>query len=160
MVRRLCQFGLVASIAVVACSITVPFATRAQRYCCEGDDWLRWNQPRRDAYVSGYILGYYRGYELGCEHGLENGARSATPSSENSPGGICSDKGFDFSKGSDYFSKEVTAFYRQYPENRDLLIDELLDQLGKGDSTKAIHDHPPFPAPKSSNGPEASGQVK
>jgi hypothetical protein len=43
----------------------------------------------------------------------------------------CLDRKWNFAKGID-LSRDVTAFYKRYPENRNLLIKEVLEELGKG----------------------------
>ena len=62
----------------------------------------------------------------------------------------CLDGRLDFTKGID-LSNDVTSFYRLYPENRNLLINEIFEELGKGKSIQDIHDHPTFPALSSSS---------
>jgi hypothetical protein len=52
----------------------------------------------------------------------------------------------DFSRGSEYFAQQVTDFYTKYPENRILLMTEVLEALGDGKSIEDLHQHPPLPA--------------
>jgi hypothetical protein len=125
--------------------------TWAQRECCEGDSWLKWSPERRDAYVVGYILGYYGGYTHGCEEGTKH-ATASQPGVENFPVNQCIDQRFDYTKGID-LSKDITKFYQRYPENRNLLIKEILEELGKGKSIEDIHGNPQFPTVKSSKNP-------
>jgi hypothetical protein len=46
--------------------------------------------------------------------------------------------------GSDYFIKEMTEFYKQYPQDRNLYLDEVLEQLAKGLTIEQIHNYPFF----------------
>jgi hypothetical protein len=118
---------------------------RPQRECCEGDSWLSWSQDHREAYVRGYTEGYYTGYNHGCQEGTKYASKSITPGLENFPINKCLDQELDLTRGTD-LSKEITTFYQQYPENRVVLIKEVLQELGKGRSIQEIHNHLPFPS--------------
>ena len=116
---------------VLACSVVLagwmiltaaPLA--AQRVCCQGDLWLKWNHGMRESYVWGYTEGYVKGHMDGCKQ-IQ-----------------CSQEQVDFSKGSDSLVKSVTDFYIRYPKDRDIYIDEILDLLGKGLTLEEIHNHP------------------
>ena len=50
----------------------------------------------------------------------------------------------DFSKGPEYFAKQVTQLYTIHPEDRILLTTEILEALGNGKSIQDVHEHPPF----------------
>jgi len=128
-----------------------PSLTWAQRECCEGDSWLKWSHERRDAYIVGYIQGYYGGYTHGCEEGTKH-VPAEQSGVDNFPVNQCIDQKFDYTKGID-LSKDITTFYQRYPENRNLLIEELLEEIGKGKSLEDIHSNPPFPTVKSSKNP-------
>jgi hypothetical protein len=106
---------------------------------------------RREAYVRGYIEGYYGGYLNGCQEGTKHSEPVAT-SVDNLPVNKCLDQKRNFSKGTD-LSKEITAFYKRYTQNRNLLAMEILEEIGKGRSIEEIHDHPPFPTVEASKAP-------
>jgi hypothetical protein len=133
-----------AFIVFVILSFITPL-THAQRDSSEAKSWLRWSQKRREAYVVGYVEGYYRGYSLGCQEGTRDWPGPLQPGFDNFPVNKCLDQKLDLTKGID-LTKDVTTFYRRYPENRDLLIKEILEELGKGRSLEEIHNHPPFTA--------------
>jgi len=116
----------------------------AQRTCCEGDTWLKWSQNRREAYVRGFIIGYTDGFLHACEEAASFAPRPTEPGFENFPLNKCLDRKWNFSKGID-LSKDVTAFYKRYPENRNLYFEEILEELGQGKSLEEIHRAPPFP---------------
>jgi hypothetical protein len=147
---------LVSVVALIVLSI-VPCSSWAQRYCCEGESWLKWSQGRREAYVSAYIDGYYDGYIGGCQEGTKH-LEPTAPGLEEFPVNKCLNRKSDFTKGID-LSRDVTAFYRRYPENRNLLIKEILEELGKGRSIADIHEHPPFPTHSMSAMPGADGTL-
>jgi hypothetical protein len=101
--------------------------------------------------VRGYIRGYYGGYFHGCQEGTKYSSGSAESRPGKSPVDECLDRKLDFTKGIE-LSNEITRFYLHYPENRILLINEVLEELGKGRSIEDIHNHPPFPTHNSSKG--------
>lgn len=146
-------------VALVMFSCLVSISMWGQRDCCEGESWLKWTQEHRDAYVAGYVEGYYGGYLHGCQEGTRHASAPIQAGLDNFPLNKCLDRKWDFSKGID-LSRAVTAFYKRYPENRNLLIKEVLEELGKGRSIEDIHQHPPFPVHKISQDGEKSGQVK
>ena len=146
------------SAVVVLVLSFIASLTWAQRECCEGESWLRWSPERCDAYVSGYIQGYYGGFIDGCEQGTKHVSGPAEPGVENFPVNKCIDQKWDFTKGID-LSRDITTFYKRYPENRNLLIKEILEELGKGRSLEDIHNHPPFPRLKSSEGSAAKERL-
>jgi hypothetical protein len=143
--------------AVLAILIFIPSSMLAQRNCCEGDSWLRWSPEHRNDYVRGYIRGYYGGYFQGCQQGTKYSSGTVKSGPEKSPIDECLDRKLDFTKGTE-LSNEITRFYRRYPENRILLINEILEELGKGRSIEDIHNHPPFPAHNSSKGTNATNE--
>lgn len=146
--------GIIRSLLILAAVVILlavtPNLSMAQRECCEGNDWLKWNQDRQNSYVRGFIEGYYSGYLHACEEGTRKLSAAAGVKAEEKPAtDYCLERKSAFSKGI-ALSKDVTRFYKRYPENRDLLINELLEDFGKGKSIEDIHAHPPFPYPRES----------
>jgi hypothetical protein len=131
------------AVALIGLLGLVPTAALAERTCCEGDAWLKWNQNRREAYVRGYIIGYTDGFVRACEEAASFAPRPTRPGFDNFPVNKCLDRKWNFSKGID-LSKDITAFYKRYPENRNLFFEEILEQLGQGKSLEYIHRNPPF----------------
>lgn len=156
MTKRFVRSRQILSVALILLS-TSPFLARAERYCCEGDSWLRWDSERRETYVRGYVDGYYGGYVHGCQEGTKHPAGGVEPGFENFPINKCLDQKWDYTKGID-LARDVTAFYRRHPENRNLLIKEILEALGKGRSIEDIHHNPPFPEHNSPRPPEATNR--
>jgi hypothetical protein len=112
----------------------------AQRDCCQGDWWLRWDQGQRETYFFGYATGYSQGLTDGCKRGdalTNNETSSAFPFTkclqENTP---------DFSKNEDYYVSSITEFYNGHPEVRDINPYEVLYLLGKGLSVSQIRNYP------------------
>jgi hypothetical protein len=126
-------FAFLATLTLVASPL------RAQRICCQGDEWLKLNHQVREWYVIGYVSGYSDGHKEGCEHGLQ--AQSAA----DDPGDYrhrCTEQQLDFSKGTDFLVKSLTDFYTKYPDARDIYIYEVLDSLGKNLTLEEIHKYP------------------
>jgi hypothetical protein len=105
------------------------------------------------------VEGYYGGYLHGCQEGTKHSAAPVQAGIDNFPINRCLDRKWNFAKGID-LSRDVTAFYERYPENRNLLINEVLEELGKGRLIEDIHQHPPFPAHNLSKSGESAGQAK
>jgi hypothetical protein len=120
-------FKLLIFLFLIACGFRP--AVFAQRWCCEGNNWLRWSKARRESYVNGFIHGYYGGLVQGCGTAAK-----------------CLERKLDFGDGVEKLTDKVTNFYKRYPENRILFPDEILVEIGSGNSLERIHDHPPFPA--------------
>jgi hypothetical protein len=117
--------------------------TAGQRVCCQGQDWwLAWSQDAREKYVWGYTTGYSHAYDNACRN-IGTAAAPRTPGvNEALVADQCRQGQLDFSKGSEYLVESVTNFYKRYPGDRDLYIDEVLEQLGKGQTIEQIHEHP------------------
>jgi hypothetical protein len=90
-----------------------------------------------------YVEAYYDGYANGCQEGTRLVPGTAQPYDE-SPFNKCIDRKLDLTKGTDLV-KDVTEFYREYPENRNLFVREILQEIGKGRSLWDIHNRPPYP---------------
>jgi hypothetical protein len=131
--------------AWIAFGFLICFAllARAERDRLEGALWLKWSIEHRDAFVMAYVEGYYDGYSHGCQEGTK--PTSVTVQSESVPPyQECINRKLDLAKGTD-LAEEVTKFYQQYPENRNLFVREILLEIGKGKSLLDIHNHPPYP---------------
>lgn len=115
----------------------MPTTVSGQRICCEGDRWLKWHSKLRENYVWGYLEGA-RAYRRGCHDAL----RALQPKEAVDVTAICSKHQPDFSKGSDWLSQQVTQFYKLYPRDKDIYIDEVLEQLGNGLTLKEIDKYP------------------
>jgi hypothetical protein len=139
--RGLGLFGL-----TVCLVLSVSSLLWTQRRCCEGDSWLGWTEEQRNDYVKAYIFGRTKGYSDACFKLVKYWPAPVVLSEDNNPLASCFKGMPDFAKGTEYFAKKITEFYRTYPENRILLITEILEPLAKGTSIQDVHQHPPFPA--------------
>lgn len=146
--RNLCTLAVFAFAFLLILSF--PRSSRAQRYCCEGDTWIKWTEDHREDYVRGYILGRAEGYSDACYKEAKYLPLPIVPGDEKNPIGRCLKEMPDFSRGPEHFAKQVTELYTLHPQDRILLITEVLEALGSGKSVQDIYEHPPFPTPKAS----------
>jgi len=118
---------------------SVPGALWGQRVCCEGDMWLKWNNDRRESYVWGYMIGYSHAYWIGCRQAM----KSLPPgTSSESIESSCRERQPDFSKGTTFWTQQVTEFYKAYANDRDINVDEILEQISNGLTLEQIHKYP------------------
>jgi hypothetical protein len=128
---------------LILASLTLRVAP-GQRVLREGDAWLKWSHDAREEYVYGFSAGYATGYENACRLMDAVWRDSKEVELENDPLQKCFDKEDPLSRNVDYYSDAVTDFYKRYPDDRDLMIWEVLEQLAKGLTVEHIH-HYPFP---------------
>jgi hypothetical protein len=104
-----------------------------QRGWHQGDTWMKWNDSSRQAWFMGYAEGYTKARVELCEELFR--AEAKAESSANP----CAAGTLDLSKGCDHFTKEMTEFYKRYPQDRDLYLDEVMEQLAKDLTFEQIH---------------------
>lgn len=114
----------------------------AEQECCPGNTWLSWSKKSREMYVYGYAVGYQRGIHDGCYKGTKGWPGREKLSYQDDPRNKCFENELDFSKGSDYFAQAVTQYYRQYPADRVVTPDDILQQLAQGKSLAEVHQYP------------------
>jgi|BogFormECP03_OM2_1039629.scaffolds.fasta_scaffold05784_2 hypothetical protein len=107
-----------------------------------GNAWLKWNHSEREKFVWGYTTAYSKGYGSACRQIALEWTGPVQPGYENAPLNKCLKGQLDFSKGSDTLIKSITDFYKRYPDDKDVSIEEILDLLGKGLSVEEVHNHP------------------
>lgn len=131
-----CLLLLPIALALLVSSRPAP----AQRDCCQGNWWLKWDNDQRKMYFYGYAVGYTNGFLHGCERGSR---RAPTTGKDlQLPFDRCMEGQRDFSRGADYFVGEVTSFYQSHPEVRDIYPYEVLDLLGRGLTVQQIRSYP------------------
>lgn len=96
-----------------------------------GDDWLKWSDETRLAYVSAYLWGHARGFRDGYEAGQRI---YSTGKSVGLPGEKCIPEHPGYSKNLEDYAGITTEFYRSYPNDRRVPIFKLLD--GMSDKAK------------------------
>src|SRR5215469_13986457 len=109
--------------------ILVPTILGGQRACCEGNRWLNWSKDQRESYVWGFMTGFTHAYLEGCREGLKALPTGKSPQVVEVAQDQCYLHQADFSKGTTYWAQEVTDFYKAYPQDRDVYISEVMEQL-------------------------------
>ncbi len=140
MVRHVCfASAIVASSLLVAAKLS-----RGQRVFREGEIWLNWTGSEQEGYVYGFAAAYGAGYESACRRMDQLWKGPVGPGPENDPLRMCASGEIGFSEKPNYYVEQITEFYRRYPADRDLDIDEVLEQVGRGLTAEQIHCYP-FP---------------
>jgi hypothetical protein len=101
----------------------------------EGTVWLRWDKRTRLGFVRGYLMGIGAGNRGGCfsYDNLSKSSESVTDPT-NTPLAHCLKIAPTFSKPPEEYQKEMTEFYRTYPDDRGLNLESLLRQLSDQES--------------------------
>lgn len=111
------------SFIVLSLWILAAIPLSGQRGWHQGDTWLKWKHDARET----YLLGYFEGAT--ADHG-QSGEQNSVPQS--------------LKVNTAQMAQSITDFYTRYPEDRDIYIPEVIEQLRKGLTLEQIHDHP-FP---------------
>jgi hypothetical protein len=108
-------------VFLATCTLTgIPsFGQRGWR---QGEMWLKWRHDARSAYVLGYAFGFTTNHGAACNQD----SKGLVPDVINT----------------EHFVKLVTDFYTRYPEDRNLDISEVIEQLWKGLTIEEVHNHP------------------
>jgi hypothetical protein len=112
----------------------------------EGEQWLKWSDETRSAYVAGYLWGFGQGFSQGCTIGQETYSVKPT----GLPGEKCVAKIPSELKNPEQYAEIITNYYRSYPSDRNVAVRRLLDGLQrKPDLTiEQMHEYYPSSAKK------------
>ena len=116
-----------------------PDPSRGDRTGSEGVVWLSMSPELRNMYTTAYVQGFNSGYDLGCE----NGTLTARPSGrgfENDPVHVCNGKALTFGNTTK-ITESVTEFFKRYPGDRYLYIEDIINALGREMTLEEIHKH-------------------
>jgi hypothetical protein len=106
---------------VIAASFFFAKPLMGQRAWLQGDMWLKWSHDARESYV----LGYFEGST--ADHTQSHEQNSSPQVLEVDTAQMV---------------KSITDFYTRYPEDRDIYIREVIEQLRKGLTLEQIHNYP------------------
>lgn len=106
---------------VLAVSVFSAKPLLGQRAWHQGDTWLKWSQAARESYVLGFLEGSTADHE-------QSRGQSSDPQI--------------LEVNTSQMVKSITDFYRRYPEDRDIYIREVIEQLRKGLTLEQIHNYP------------------
>ncbi|MGB6265900.1 MAG: hypothetical protein WBF56_09170 [Candidatus Acidiferrales bacterium] len=108
----------------------------------QGKAWLGASKEWRRAFLNGYINGLLDGHRRGCSD-YEKGTPYVlpTPMREKIPVEKCMDWGLNFSRTPEDYERLMTDYYKTYPEDSNLPILKLLDELSDNEhkSLSEIH---------------------
>ena len=138
--RTLAVFAFM--ILFLLCS---PCSMWPQRLCCEGGTLDQVDPRTSRGLRKGIHSGPCRRVFGSCYRLVKILALPVVLSDENNPMIRCLKQMPDFSKGPEYFARQVTQLYTTHPEDRILLTTEILEALESGKSVQDIHEHSPFP---------------
>jgi hypothetical protein len=139
--KRLIREVLI-SIAIFPICILTASPVAAQRGWHSGDTWMKWNDTAREAWYMGYVDGYMKAQSEICAE-IARKPRVELNSADLSLDS-CATGTVDYSKGSKYFTAQMTEFYKRYAQDRDLSLDEVVELLAKGLTFEQIHSYPFF----------------
>jgi hypothetical protein len=117
---------------VVATWFLVATSLPGQRAEKQGDVWMKWNQESRKTYILGYMAGYSTAYAEACRRVANEGGATSH----------CMEQQLEFSQDPVYYVKNITDLYTRYPDDRDIYLQEAIEQLSKGRTIEEIHSHP------------------
>lgn len=140
--KDLFRVAFVLMLTAVTLAVLAARVSRGQGNLHEGDIWLQWSQGAREAYVYGFSAGYGGGYESACRlmDKLWPGPKGVD--ADNDPLKKCVTKETSLSRSADYYADAVTGFYKRYPGDHDIDIDEVLELVAKGLTIDEIHRYP------------------
>jgi hypothetical protein len=108
----------------------------------KGDDWLKWSDDSKLAYVSGYVHGQSRGFKDGCTVGEE----LYSTKMRGLPGEKCIAKAPTYSNALESYIRTITEYYRSYPNDRNVPVFKVLEGLSDGRSLTLRQMHEYFPS--------------
>ena len=107
---------------VFAICMLVAASLPGQRAWHQGDMWLKWKSDTRDA----YLLGFVYGFRTGSGGNRDQSSKVSPPEVINTV----------------ELAKSITDFYTRYPGDRELNIQEIIEQIWNGLTLEQIHNHP------------------
>lgn len=101
---------------------------RASQSESDGKTWLEWRPEVQNVYVAAYLIGLQRGFLSGCA-ASPAGKAKFNLKDRPYPLDACVGQAPEYSKESTYYVEQLTAFYRDNPKLRNVLIRDLLGYM-------------------------------
>jgi hypothetical protein len=126
---------------VVTAIVLLATSARALQNDSEGEEWTKWNQETRTAYIRAYVSGLDRGYGAGCHNGVLAVLPPRNGKADLKAIGKCWNE-YPLNKTDPIqYVPLITKFYATYPDQRYLDIWKVLYQAAKGGTIEVIHEH-------------------
>jgi hypothetical protein len=91
----------------------------------QGTLWLSLTEPQKQQFVLGYLKGFQLGFRSGCITYFDVNPPKAF-SLDKSPLERCTTEQLSYSNGVEYYTNQITAFYKRYPGDGDVSLPWLL----------------------------------
>ena len=128
-------------IVLIAASVTPTMGFAADAFEA-GDDWLKWSNDAKLAYLSAYLHGQGRGFRDGCVVGEKLYSAKAS----GVPGEQCIAKVPRYSKSLDAYAAAITEYYRLYTSDENVPIFKILEGLSDASALTLKQMHEYFPS--------------
>jgi hypothetical protein len=112
------------------------------RSMSEAKLWLYWSSSERLSFVRGFVVAYRDGMLRGCRFAFEAFEHASGTSSAGKQildSATCYQQKLQFDRDMEYYEHSVTAFYKAYPEDDDVPIRLLLEELAAHKNPADIH---------------------
>jgi hypothetical protein len=108
----------------------------------DGEIWLDWGVDRRTGFVDGYIKGRRDGHNAGCHAALAPNPGITSEPTDAARRCFAEEEKFTTVQVLDYVD-EITSFYKQYPSDRDVPLNYVLDLISDRErkTSQQIHQH-------------------
>jgi hypothetical protein len=104
--------------------------------------WLHWSRAEQLAFVRGFVIAYKDGALRGCRmafDALDHYTTSADNKSQPPDASICFSESARFDRTVEYYEDSVTSFYKTYPDDDDVPIRFLIEELSAHETPLQIH---------------------
>ncbi len=124
-----------ATLLLVCVALTGDSQNREVPLGLNGYVWMQWTEDQRSYFMWGYVRGFDFGQTRLCH------AVAAPLHWKLEEMSKCLELNVRYSKETDYYASEITAFYERYPEDRHIPVTTVLYLLSDGEvrSLQQIH---------------------
>jgi hypothetical protein len=100
----------------------------ASRTVMPGEIWLSWPFPFRVWFAQAALAGYRAGYDEGCRDAKTHGKGTQAGDRQKPEDDVCPN-GSRFRNEGIHYARQMTDFYTQHPEDRDVPLALLVAEL-------------------------------
>jgi hypothetical protein len=121
---------LLALIGCCAVSAQEPRIRTVKTGQADGSTWQQWNGETRLGFVRGYLVGFHVGHRDGCFwYDQRSQPSRSVRDPMDTPLAKCLASAPQFSRTPEEYEAQLTAFYKSYPHDIGLPLDELMRML-------------------------------